>query len=1060
MQRLIQGAKGGGKGGGQQSSHVPTEASDTASSRSYAKFLEILGEGEIEGLSLPGLQGVYFDGTPIENEDGSFNFTGIDFTFRTGTQQQDYIPAFPSVERERVVNVEVLKGKPIIEAVNDLNIDAVRVKVAVPRLQQQKSNGDIVGYSVTYGIETKASDSSWVRRVSDTMSEKSSGRYEREYSIALEGVGPWQVRVVRDSGDDNKSAVVSSTFFSSMTEVILAKLTYPNSALAGLIVDSSQFSSIPVRTYLIKGLRLRVPSNYDPLTREYSGVWDGSFKIAWSSNPAWGLYEILSNDRFGLGKHLDDVGIDKWGLYQIARHCDEMVPDGLGGMEPRYELHCYIKNAKQALRVVNEIVSCFSSMAFWDGQQVMFSQDKPSDPTQRFTNANVKDGKFSYSGSSKTARHTVALVEWVNKDNNYQSEIEYVADNEGIKRYGYNPTSVAAFGSVVRGQANRVGRRLLFTERLETEVVSFTAGLKSVDSLPGDVIEIADQYRAGQRFGGRITASNQVSVTIDSPINVVMGETYTLSVALPDGGYDKRLLTNDVGEHDVLVFDEPLTDEPLEHAIWVVSASNLQTSLWRIITAVEKAGEIAISALSHNPEKNQHIEQGLSLSPKVTTRSSKVLAPVNLSITEQLYESAGRVLNSLEFSCDVDINAVSYQFSYNRDFSGWVDMPVALGSQITLYDAQQGSFLLKCRVKSALGVYSAFSHLEKEVLGKTAPPENVSNLVGRVSENQFRLSWDVAADLDVLIGGRLVIRHSLLGDNWDAAVALGESISGSDTSALLPLLNGVYLAKFVDSSGKESVDAVSVVSNVAGVLDRNVVAQVEHGPVFSGAMQGFIYDINQKALSVDTLVLFDSLGGQVDDWLDWDGEGGYLGYATYELQGPDLGSVFTARISVDIAMQISRVEGADPAVNVGQTASVVLDVSQTDDDPSNVDANWSAWQRFSVSDFSARATRYRVVYRSGDKDNVIKVSGITVSVDMADKIETQTDLSAPVEGLSVEYANDFFAKGIVPGVTANNMQTGDYFDFSQLSPAGFYIQFFNASAQPVARRFNYLVKSY
>jgi hypothetical protein len=311
-----------------------------------------------------------------------------------------------------------------------------------------------------------------------------------------------------------------------------------------------------------------------------------------------------------------------------------------------------------------------------------------------------------------------------------------------------------------------------------------------------------------------------------------------------------------------------------------------------------------------------------------------------------------------------------------------------------------------------------------------------------------------------LIGGRVVIRHSLLADRWDAAVALGESISGADTSVSLPLLNGVYLAKFIDSSGKESLDAVSVISNVAGVLDRNVVAQVKHGPDFPGLMVGFIYDINQQALSVNNLRLFDELSGQVDDWLDWDGEGGYLGYAIYELQGPDLGAVFPARIAVDLEMKISRVLGADPAVTIEQTANITLDISQTDEDPKGDSPLWTPWQRFSIADYTARATRYRIIYQSGDENNVIKISGISVNADMSDQIETQSDLLAGVDGLSIEFLHNFYDENVFPGITANNMQTGDYFELSKTTKNGFTIHFFNAAGQSVTRRFNYLVKSY
>lgn len=1051
---MIGGSKGGGKSGG-GAVHVPTEADDTLKSKSYAKVLDLISEGEIDGLALPGLQGVYLDDTPVENEDGSYNFTGIDFAFREGTQHQSYIPAFPEVERERVVNVEVKKDAPIVETVVDLDIDAVRVKVAVARLSRQETNGDIVGHTVSYAIETKESAGTWVERITDTMDGKSSGRYEREYAIGLEGQGPWQVRVVRTSEDDTKSSEQSETYFASMTEVILAKLSYPNSALAGLVVDSAQFSSIPTRTYLVKGIKVRVPSNYDPETRDYSGIWDGSFKYAWTCNPAWILYDLVVEARYGLGDYLTADNIDKWWLYTISQYCDELVPDGFGGMEPRFEMHCEITAARQAMQVLNEVVSCFNAMILWDGLQIVLSQDAPKDPVKRFTNANVKEGKFSYAGSSKTARHTVALVEWINPENSYQSEIEYIEDQDGIRRYGYNEIQVAAFGCNSRGQATRKGRHILLSERLETDTVTFVAGLEAVEMMPGEVIEIADSHRQGVRHGGRVLGYTSNSVTIDQAIDIEAGKTYALNVALADGGYAKRTVNNPAGSTSVLGFSEALPAEGLvDFAVWVVSEATLDTSLWRVLTIAEKDAEYQVTALQYYPGKQDAIEQGVALEVRNTTRSRKPLKPVNLRLSEHLYESAGRVLNSIEISCDRHIEALEYAFSYSRSGETWVDIQPAGLPEAIVRDVEPGQYRIRAKVKSPFGDWSPWAFDTVVVLGKTAPPGNVQNLSGRVVGDQFKLSWSPSSDLDVLIGGQVLIRQAQSGSSWNAAADIGESVAGTATSASVPLINGAYLVKFIDSSQKTSNDAAVVTTTGASIYDRNVVEEVQHGPAFPGVASGLSFIAGDDVLRTDS-----------------DGQGGYVLSASYEMQGPDLGAVYTSRITFALQMQIYRdgelfdsrpglVDDWESWDQIPDGSRVDFEFQYTADNPADPLAVWTPWEKFFVGDYAARGTRFRVIYTSEDPVNIMQITTAKAVIDMPDVIDARTGLTCPVEGVRVSYVPKYFGDVGPPGITAVEQESGDYHEISNADKAGFDIRFFNASGTPVQRVFNYIQKSY
>ena len=404
---LIIGAGGGGKGGG-GSARVAQEAPDSLRSKAYARVVDLVCEGEIEGLAA-GLQSVYLDDTPIKNPDGSYNFTGVTLETRPGTQQQSYIPGFSSVENEVAVGVECKANQPVVRTINDLDVDAVRIKVSIPTLTlQDTTNGDLNGTSVSYAIDVQARGAGYVQILADTVSGKTTSRYQRSYYIPLTGTGPWDVRLRRITADSTQTSLQNKTFLESYTEVIESKLRYPNSALMALRVDASQFTSIPRRSYDLKLLRVRIPSNYFSETRSYAGVWDGTFKVAWTDNPAWCFYDLVTSTRYGLGSFIPESQVDKWALYRVARYCDELVPNGLGGYEPRFTCNLYLQSREQAYKVVQDMASIFRGMAYWSGGAITVTQDAPQDPVYQFTAANVIGGEFAYQGSSAKATRSSA----------------------------------------------------------------------------------------------------------------------------------------------------------------------------------------------------------------------------------------------------------------------------------------------------------------------------------------------------------------------------------------------------------------------------------------------------------------------------------------------------------------------------------------------------------------------------------------------------------------------------------------------------------------------------
>ncbi len=509
----IKGFKGGGgKGGGSSGGRSPVESPDTLRSRAFARIIDVLCEGEIEGLVTGDLRSVYLDKTPVMNDDGSYNFTGVDIAVRNGTQSQNYVPGFPSVEAEVAVNVEVNYGTPVVRTISDLDTDSVRVTMSIPQLTKvNTTTGDTSGTSVQIKISVQPDAGSYAEVINDTITGKTTSKYQRSYMIKLTGTGPWNVKFERITADSVAQTLQNKTVWDSYTRIVEAKLTYPNTAYVAGIYDSQQFSDIPNRGFDIKGIRVQVPSNYDPETREYTGSWDGTFQIAWTDNPAWAFYDLLTNGRYGLGDFVDASQVDKWALYQIAQYCDELVPDGFGGMEPRFTCNIYIQEQREAFSVIQDMASIFRGMAYWESGAVTAIQDSPADPLALFQNSNVVDSIFTYQGSSGKSRHTTCVVMWNDPDDFYSQTPEYVeAEQSLISRYGIVPTQIVAMGCTSRGQAARAGKWLLFSEGYETETVSFKVGLDGILIRPGNVFNVQDQDRAGKRMGGRVVSSGTV----------------------------------------------------------------------------------------------------------------------------------------------------------------------------------------------------------------------------------------------------------------------------------------------------------------------------------------------------------------------------------------------------------------------------------------------------------------------------------------------------------------------------------------------------------------------
>lgn len=595
-----------GKGGG--GGHTPVEAKETSRSKQLVKIIDVISDGEIEGLS-DGMKSVYFDNTPVQNKDGSYNFNNVQLEGRVGSQVQDVIAGFNTSEKEVSVGTQVRKNLPITRTVTDSKVSRLRLTIGVQSLFSQNENGDTGGATVELVI-TIGSQSYPV-----SISGKYSSQYLQQHTFDNLPQVPFTVKVERVTEDSKSQRLQNNTVWSSYTEIIDTEFTYPNTALIGVKFDSEYFSNIPTRTYDLLGLRVKVPSNYDTRTRKYTGMWDGTFKVDWTDNPAWILYDVVTSKRYGLGNRLGDFGADKWALYQVSQYCDQLVPDGFGGQEPRFTCNAWLTEQRSAYDVINDICSIFRAMPVWNGQQLTVVMDRHYDPVWTYTNANVEKGEFNYTFSSKKSRHNAIQVEYSDKDNGYEKAIEYVSDDEEIRKHGLNVKKITAFGCTSRGQAHRTGLWLLQTEKLETKTVSFTVGAEGLMHVPGDIIKVADTYYAGTNVGGRVLAVNGKKVTLDREISV-NGNSYFSYINQNAKHQDIKIVS--VNGAEVTLDQAPAGLEA--YGVWSLSTQQVTSQLFKAISVKEETkGKYTITALQHEPQKEAIVDNGVKFEPKATS---------------------------------------------------------------------------------------------------------------------------------------------------------------------------------------------------------------------------------------------------------------------------------------------------------------------------------------------------------------------------------------------------------------------------------------------------------
>lgn len=1051
----ISGAGGGGGGGSSDasaSSRAAIVSPDSLTSRQYAHVLDLVSEGEIEGL-VSGHQSIFLDDTPLQNADGSYNFSGFSIETRSGGVSQDYIPGFAATESAYSVSVEVRAGLPVVRAVSNTNLDAVRVNVAVPQLYYQNpTTGDVSGAYVGLIVEVQPSGGVYQVAVSDTISGKASSRYNRNYRVDLPGDGPWNIRISKTTGDST-SDTQCDLYWDTLTEIIDAKLSYPNSALVGITIDSSQFSSIPSRAYDLKGLRVKVPSNYDPETREYDGIWDGTFKIAWTDNPAWCYYDLQTNPRYGLGEFVSEAQVDKANLYTIGRYCDEMVPDGFGGQEPRFTCNLYLQTREDAFKVLSDMAGLFAGMLFWSSGGLSCTQDAPDDSAYQFTNANVIDGEFRYNGSSRNVRHTTALISYNDPDDKFSRKVEYVEDPEGIAKYGIRQYESVAIGCSSRGQAHRLGRRVLLTERYLTETVTFKTGLEGTIPYPGAVIQVMDNNRAGFRMGGRVRSATISSVMLDAPVVLEAGESYLLTIIRPDGQLEERGIIGYDGELQELITVLPFSEVPNSQSVWVLSSSVLDAQLFKVVGIKEQEGLIfEVTALAYNPSKYAAIEQGLKFEPLQTSLlgpASIQSPPRNVTIAESLYRSG---INSVDGQMTISWDAPTesrflsyYRASWRYKDGNWTVLPDEGTQSVTVGPIIPGDVEVKVVAVNLAGVFSLPVSASAKLLGKTAPPSNVADFAIQVVGYASYLTWTPIADLDA---DHYELRYSpeTTGATWENAIGVSGLVAHPGSTKVVPSANGSWLIKAVDSSGFYSRDAALLTTSVASLQALNAIELLVENPVFPGDKTGCIVDSGALQLAVGEISGVYVLGTTVD----------LGGIATARLSYRIAGGMSQRSNSMSTWALLSDLASLSGGVPLGGFVDVQM--RMTLDDPSGTPA-WSDWQSVQLGDYAFWGCQFRVLLNSPTTNETPALSLLQVSVDMEDRVDGGNDLACPSAGLGVSYSPPFIG---VPSlaISAQGMAAGDYYSLSSKDADGFFIRFFNQSNVAVERTFDWVAKGY
>jgi predicted phage tail protein len=734
-----------GAKGGSDKPKAPTEAPDSLRSIAIAKMLIAIGEGEFEGT--PTARDIFLDNTPLQDPQGNMNFPNVKWEWRTGAVDQSYIQGIPSIENETTISTELRSGTPWVRAINNTQLSAVRVRFAWPALQSVDAGGNINGYRIEYKVELATDGGAYQEVLSEAVDGKTTSLYERTRRIDLPtATTGWLMRITRLTANLNNNKISDTMQIAGFTEVIDAKVRYPNTALLYIEFSAEQFRSIPAVTVETKLKKMQVPSNYDPVSRTYSGVWDGTFKQAWTDNAVWMTYDITTADRFGLGRRIKPWMVDKWELYRISQYCDQLVPDGKGGQEPRFICNLNLQSKADAWSLLRDISTIYRGMTYWAQGQVFTLADMPraTDFDFAYTRSNVIDGKFSYSSASERTRYTRALISYDNPLNNYDTDVTAVTDQKLQRRYGDNPLEISAIGCTRESEAQRRGKWALLTNSKD-RAVTFKVGLDGRIPLPGYVIPIADELLAGRAVGGRISAVNGKVIKLDRDTQAKPGDRLILN--LPDGKCEGRTVQLVSGRQVTVTVAYSVAPEP--ELVWALDADDLAIPLYRVVSVARpEPGVFEISAVQYDPSKFAHIDTGARLEerPISVVPITVVPAPASVTLTSSYAVNQGIAISTMNISWPAVTGAVAYDVEWRKDSGNWIKLQRTGATSVDVTGIYSGAYLARVRSVSAFEISSIWKSSNLTNLeGKVGLPPAVSFLTTTSELFGIGIKWGFPA---------------------------------------------------------------------------------------------------------------------------------------------------------------------------------------------------------------------------------------------------------------------------------------------------------------------------
>ena len=828
-----------GEKGGSSKPKSPTEASDSLRSTNLAKLLIAVGEGEFD--SVPTDYDIYLDNTPIRDASGNYNFPNVKWDWRPGSVDQTYIQGIPSVENETSLNIELRSDSPWVRSITNTQLSAVRMRLAWPALQRSDDQGNVGGYRIEYAIDVATDGGAYQQVLVDAVDGKTTTRYERSRRIDLpDATTGWQIRVRRLTPNQNTNKIADTMLVAGYTEVIDAKLRYPNTALLYIEFDAEQFTNIPAVTVECNARRWMVPSNYDPIARTYTGTWDGSMKSAWTNNPAWITYGICTEDRFGLGKRIKPFMVDKWELYRIAQYCDQLVPNGLGGQEPRFLCDMNLQGKADAWSLLRDISAIYRGMTYWAQGQLVMQADMPraQDFDYVFTRANVIDGKFSYGSASAKTRYTRALVSYDNPANNYDTDVIPFADLDLQRRYGDRPTELSAIGCTRASEAQRRGKWAILSNN-QDRTVSFKTGMEGVIPLPGHIIPVADSLLAGREVGGRISAVAGRVITLDRDTQAKAGD--RLIINLPGGRAEGRTVQSVNGR--AVTVTVAYSEPPVVQLQWALDADDLAIPLYRVLrTKRTTEGDYEISALQFEPSKFAFIDTGARLEerPISVIPITVVPAPASVLLSSTSSVVQGLAVATMTISWPAVDGAVGYDVEWRKDSGNWIKLQRTGMTNVDVVGIYAGAYVARVRAVSAFDITSPWRNsILTNLSGKQGLPPALAFLTATPLLFGIYLKWGFPAGAED--SQRTEIWYGPTTE-LDSATKLTDLAYPQSDFSMLGLRAGVtfyFWGRIVDKignigpwfpigtgvQGQSSADAAAILEMIAGEIGRTELGQ-------------------------------------------------------------------------------------------------------------------------------------------------------------------------------------------------------------------------------------------